>query len=80
MLVLGVGQAKRGIGEVVLLTKSMGKSTSNVTFRVFIVQVGPLEESAVWVDETRTVPGREVVRNVPETTTIVDALGLKIEP
>ncbi|EJW84027.1 hypothetical protein WUBG_05060, partial [Wuchereria bancrofti] len=79
LIIARIGQAKRGVGEVVLLTKSMGKSTSNVTFRVFIVQVGPLEESAVWVDETRTVPGREAVRNVPETTAILDALGLAIE-
>ncbi|VBB28147.1 unnamed protein product [Acanthocheilonema viteae] len=80
LIVARIGQAKRGVGEVVLLTKSMGKSTSNVTFRVFIVQVGPLEESAVWVDETRTVPGREAVRNVPETAVALDALGLTIEP
>ncbi|CAG9534496.1 unnamed protein product [Cercopithifilaria johnstoni] len=80
LIIARVGQAKRGVGEVVLLTKSMGKSTSNVTFRVFIVQVGPLEESAVWVDETRTVPGREAVHNVPETTVALDALGLTIEP
>ncbi|VDM95149.1 unnamed protein product [Thelazia callipaeda] len=79
LIIARVGQAKRGVGEVVLLTKSMGKSTSNVTFRVFIMQVGPLEESAVWVDETRTVPGREVVRHVPETTTSLDALKLKVE-
>ncbi|VDK68125.1 unnamed protein product [Litomosoides sigmodontis] len=80
LIIARIGQAKRGVGEVVLLTKSMGKSTSNVTFRVFVVQVGPLEESAVWVDETRTVPGRQAVRNVPETTVTLDALGLMIEP
>ncbi|MCP9258027.1 Exocyst complex component 2 [Dirofilaria immitis] len=79
LIIARIGQAKRGVGEVVLLTKSMGKSTSNVTFRVFIVQVGPLEESAVWVDETRTVPGREISHNVPESTVVLDALGLKIE-
>uniref|UniRef100_A0A915Q7Q4 Exocyst complex component 2 n=1 Tax=Setaria digitata TaxID=48799 RepID=A0A915Q7Q4_9BILA len=79
LIIARIGQAKRGVGEVVLLTKSMGKSTSNVTFRVFIVQVGPLEESAVWVDETRTVPDREAIRNVPETATTLDALGLKIQ-
>ncbi|VDM71264.1 unnamed protein product, partial [Strongylus vulgaris] len=57
----------------------------------FIAQVGPLEESAVWVDETQTVPGREVeelpilewfshlqaVRTVAQTTEERDALGLK---
>lgn len=58
----------------------MGRSVSNVTFRVFVVQIGPLEESAVWVDESRTVPAREAIRNIPETTESVDALGLKVEP
>lgn len=73
----GVGQAKRGVGEIVLVTKSGGRSTSNVIFRVFIVQVGPLEESAVWVDESRTVPGRETVRNVTQSSAPADALGVK---
>ncbi|VDK45330.1 unnamed protein product [Anisakis simplex] len=80
LIVARVGQAKRGVGEIIIVTKSMGRSVSNVTFRVFIVQVGPLEESAVWVDESRTVPAREAIRNIPETTESVDALGLKVEP
>uniref|UniRef100_A0A0N5AA74 Exocyst complex component 2 n=1 Tax=Syphacia muris TaxID=451379 RepID=A0A0N5AA74_9BILA len=80
LIVARVGQAKRGVGEVILVTKSLGRSVSSVTFRVFIVQVGPLEESAVWIDESRTVPGREAVRNIPETIETVDALGLPIEP
>uniref|UniRef100_A0A914RSG7 Exocyst complex component 2 n=1 Tax=Parascaris equorum TaxID=6256 RepID=A0A914RSG7_PAREQ len=58
----------------------MGRSVSNVTFRVFVVQIGPLEESAVWVDESRTVPAREAIRNIPESTESVDALGLRVEP
>lgn len=44
------------------------------------MQIGPLEDSAVWVDESRTVPGREAVRNIPESIETVDALGLPIEP
>uniref|UniRef100_A0A0M3HWQ2 Exocyst complex component 2 n=1 Tax=Ascaris lumbricoides TaxID=6252 RepID=A0A0M3HWQ2_ASCLU len=80
LIVARVGQAKRGVGEIIILTKSMGRSVSNVTFRVFVVQIGPLEESAVWVDESRTVPAREAIRNIPETTESVDALGLKVEP
>lgn len=76
----GVGQAKRGVGEVVLVTKSMGRSISTVTFRVFLVQIGPLEDSAVWVDESRSVPGREAVRNnISEAVETLDALGLKID-
>ncbi|VDP39093.1 unnamed protein product [Heligmosomoides polygyrus] len=46
-------------------------------FGVFIAQIGPLEESSVWVDETQTVPGREAVRTVAQTTEERDALGLK---
>ncbi|CAJ0570138.1 unnamed protein product, partial [Mesorhabditis spiculigera] len=44
--------------------------------KVFITQVGPLEESAVWVDETKTVPGREAIRNVAPSLDDRDALGL----
>uniref|UniRef100_A0A915E8Q1 Exocyst complex component 2 n=1 Tax=Ditylenchus dipsaci TaxID=166011 RepID=A0A915E8Q1_9BILA len=48
-------------------------------FRVFIEEVGPLQESCVWVDESRTVPGRNVVRTIPETTETEDVLGLKVD-
>ncbi|KIH50598.1 IPT/TIG domain protein, partial [Ancylostoma duodenale] len=58
-IVARLGQANRGLGEVKIATKSGGRGICNVKFRVFIAQVGPLEESAVWVDETQTVPGRE---------------------
>ena len=49
-------------------------------FRVFIEQIGPLQESIVWVDETKTVPGRNLIRNVTETSEIEDALGLGVDP
>ena len=55
--------------------------------------MNPLEESAVWVDETKTVPGREVftiyiilasllstyqaIRNVVPVAEELDALGLR---
>ncbi|ETN68527.1 IPT/TIG domain protein [Necator americanus] len=61
-IIARLGQANRGLGEVKIATKSGGRGICNVKFRVFIAQVGPLEESAVWVDETQTVPGREVRR------------------
>lgn len=75
-IIARVGAASRGPGEVRIVTKSGGKGTSNVKFRVFITQIGPLEESAVWVDETRTVPGREAIRSVPHIQDERDALGL----
>ncbi|MFH4981588.1 hypothetical protein AB6A40_008297 [Gnathostoma spinigerum] len=79
LIIARVGQAKRGVGDIVVVTKSGGRSSSNVKFRVFIVQIGALEESAVWVDESRSVPGREAVRNIPENTNNLDVLGLKTD-
>uniref|UniRef100_A0A0K0CYQ4 Exocyst complex component 2 n=1 Tax=Angiostrongylus cantonensis TaxID=6313 RepID=A0A0K0CYQ4_ANGCA len=76
-IVARLGQANRGLGEVKIATKSGGRGICNVKFRVFIAQVGPLEESAVWVDESQTVPGREAVRTVSQVTEERDALGLK---
>lgn len=75
-IIARVGAASRGPGDIRIVTNSGGKGTSNVKFRVFITQVGPLEESAVWVDEARTVPGREAIRSVPQIQDERDALGL----
>uniref|UniRef100_A0AC35TML4 Exocyst complex component 2 n=1 Tax=Rhabditophanes sp. KR3021 TaxID=114890 RepID=A0AC35TML4_9BILA len=77
-IIARLGQAKRGLGEIVLITKSGGKGVSNVQFRVFIEQVQPLQDSSVWVDESRTVPGRNVVRQVQENTDTTDALGFPL--
>ncbi|KAI1724959.1 exocyst complex component sec5 domain-containing protein [Ditylenchus destructor] len=79
-IVARLGQAKRGLGDIVVITRSGGRGNANVQFRVFIEEVGPLQESSVWVDESRTVPGRNVVRNIVETTESEDALGLKVDP
>ncbi|CAI5441568.1 unnamed protein product [Caenorhabditis angaria] len=75
-IIARLGQAGRGPGDVRIVTKSGGRGVSHVKFRVFITQIGPLEESAVWVDETRTVPGREVIRSVAQIQDVRDALGL----
>ncbi|CAD5206582.1 unnamed protein product [Bursaphelenchus okinawaensis] len=75
-IVARVGQAKRGLGDIILVTKSGGRGTSNVQFRVFFEQVGPLAESSVWVDETRTVPIRNAIRNVTEAQNNKDILGI----
>uniref|UniRef100_A0A1I7XH69 Exocyst complex component 2 n=1 Tax=Heterorhabditis bacteriophora TaxID=37862 RepID=A0A1I7XH69_HETBA len=76
-IIARLGQANRGLGEVKIATKSGGRGISHVKFRVFIEQVGPLEETAVWVDESRTVPGREAIRSVTQTSDERDALGLR---
>ncbi|CAI4225314.1 unnamed protein product [Auanema sp. JU1783] len=76
-IVARLGHATRGLGDIKIITKSGGRGTSLVKFRVFIAQVGPLEESAVWVDETRTVPGREAIRVIAKADEEVDILGLK---
>ncbi|KAL3111721.1 hypothetical protein niasHT_011008 [Heterodera trifolii] len=73
------GQAKRGPGDIVMVTRSGGRGQSAVQFRVFIEQIGPLQESAVWVDESKTVPGRNLIRNVQEGGDPEDALGLGID-
>lgn len=74
------GQAKRGPGEIVIVTRSGGRGQSEVQFRVFIEQIGPLQESAMWVDESKTVPVRKLNRTVQESGDSEDALGLGIDP
>uniref|UniRef100_A0A0N5B214 Exocyst complex component 2 n=1 Tax=Strongyloides papillosus TaxID=174720 RepID=A0A0N5B214_STREA len=41
-------------------------------------EIGPLQESAVWVDESRTVPGRNVVRAVQDDGENLDVMGFPI--
>lgn len=53
---------------------------SYLKFRVFIEQIGPIQESTVWVDESKTVPGRNLIRNVGESNDIEDALELGVDP
>uniref|UniRef100_A0A7E4UPL3 Exocyst complex component 2 n=1 Tax=Panagrellus redivivus TaxID=6233 RepID=A0A7E4UPL3_PANRE len=79
-IVARLGQAKRGPGDVVIVTHSGGRGNSEVKFRVFIEEVSPLQESSVWVDETHTVPGRNVVRAMPEVSETDDMLGLRVDP
>ncbi|CAH1778735.1 unnamed protein product, partial [Owenia fusiformis] len=45
----GLGKGK---GDVIVMTRSGGVGSCTVGFRGFFVQTGPLQESAVWVDET----------------------------
>ncbi|CAK9298493.1 unnamed protein product [Gordionus sp. m RMFG-2023] len=43
----------KGKGDVIVVTISGGVGTSTVQFRGFFEQAGPLQESAVWVDESK---------------------------
>nr|XP_006811907.1 PREDICTED: exocyst complex component 2-like [Saccoglossus kowalevskii] len=48
----------KGKGDVILTTKSGGVGTCTVTFTGYFVSTGPLQGSAIWVDESTTVDGR----------------------
>lgn len=47
--------AGKGKGDIIVTTKSGGTGSCTVGFRGYFIQTGPLEESAVWIDETQTV-------------------------
>ncbi|KAK7114741.1 exocyst complex component 2-like [Littorina saxatilis] len=47
--------AGKGKGDVQVFTKSGGKGTCTVGFRGYFLQIGPLQESAMWIDESQTV-------------------------
>ncbi|PVD24088.1 hypothetical protein C0Q70_14558 [Pomacea canaliculata] len=47
--------AGKGKGDVIVVTKSGGKGSCTVGFRGYFLQIGPLQESAVWIDESQTV-------------------------
>ncbi|XP_064599052.1 exocyst complex component 2-like [Liolophura sinensis] len=45
----------KGKGDIIVITRSGGKGTCTVGFRGYFLQTGPLQESAVWIDEAQTV-------------------------
>ena len=46
-----LASAKTGKGDIIIVTASGGMGTSSVQVRIFTENVGPLKESAVWVNE-----------------------------
>ncbi|XP_044945537.1 exocyst complex component 2 [Mustela putorius furo] len=51
-IVCRVGQAKNDKGDIIVTTKSGGKGTSTVSFKLLKPEkIGLLDQSAVWVDE-----------------------------
>ena len=49
--IIALAPAKEGKGDIIIATTSGGIGTCAVQFRVFKENVGPLKESAVWVNE-----------------------------
>ena len=49
--IIALAPAKEGKGDIVIATKSGGIGTCEVQFRCYKEAVGPLKESAVWVQE-----------------------------
>ncbi|XP_076112322.1 exocyst complex component 2-like isoform X2 [Mytilus galloprovincialis] len=45
----------KGKGDIIVITKSGGQGTCTVGFKGYYVQIGPLQESAIWIDESQSV-------------------------
>ncbi|XP_026764058.2 exocyst complex component 2 [Galleria mellonella] len=70
----------KGRGDIIVTTKSGGEGTSTVQFRGYHESIGPVKESAVWVEEAAppSLPwGRRPMS--PTTYTPPDPLGLSTE-
>lgn len=70
----------KGRGDIIVTTRSGGEGTSTVQFRGYHESIGPVKESAVWVEEAAppSVPwGRRPMS--PATYTPPDPLGLSTE-
>ncbi|CAO1435915.1 unnamed protein product [Diamesa tonsa] len=50
-IIVRTGAAK-GLGDIIVTTASGGVGTSTVQFRAFFENIGPLKESAVWIEES----------------------------
>ncbi|ESN97150.1 hypothetical protein HELRODRAFT_193281 [Helobdella robusta] len=51
-IIARTGQAKVR-GDIIVTTRSGGVGSSTVQFRGFKIQIGPLQDSAIWVDESQ---------------------------
>lgn len=70
----------KGRGDIIVTTKSGGKGTCTVQFRGYHETVGPLKESAVWVEEA-PLPGLSWTHRALSHSTyhLEDPLGLSVE-
>lgn len=56
-IVARTGLAK-GKGDIIVMTKSGGVGSSTVQFKGYNIQIGPLQESGIWIDEAQFVKSR----------------------
>ncbi|XP_028138176.2 exocyst complex component 2 [Diabrotica virgifera virgifera] len=77
--VIAISGPIKGKGDVIVTTKYGGTGTCNVTFRGYhLATIGPLKESAVWVEETPIYSwGRHSLS--PSSFQQEDPLGLSVE-
>ncbi|GAB1601968.1 exocyst complex component 2-like isoform X1 [Argonauta hians] len=45
----------KGKGDIIVSTRTGGVGSCTVSFRGYFIQIGPLQESAIWIDESQTV-------------------------
>ncbi|KAL8560897.1 hypothetical protein ACOMHN_059081 [Nucella lapillus] len=72
----------KGKGDIIVITRSGGKGSCTVGFRGYFLQSGPLQESAVWIDESQTVRANLDHGRPSATTTLKeeeDPLGISDE-
>lgn len=72
--------ASKGKGDIIVTTKSGGVGSSTVQFRAYHETIGPLKESAVWIEESSIQSlawGRRSL--APTKYSQEDPLGLSIE-
>lgn len=78
-IIARTGPAK-GKGDIIVITTSGGPGSSTVQFRAYYETIGPLKESAVWIEESPMQSlawGRRSL--APTSYTQEDPLGLSIE-
>ncbi|KAJ8954136.1 hypothetical protein NQ318_005730 [Aromia moschata] len=77
--IIAISGPIKGEGEIIVTTRLGGKGTCNVTFKGYhLATVGPMKESAVWVEETPIFSwGRHSLS--PSSYQQEDPLGLSVE-
>lgn len=68
-----------GRGDIIILTKSGGIGSCTVQFRGYHETIGPLKESAVWVDESHLVGLGRHRSLIATSFQQEDPLGLSVE-
>jgi exocyst complex component 2 len=77
--IIAISGPVKGKGEVIVTTRYGGVGTCSVTFKGYHETIGPMKESAVWVEETTPlfVWGRHSLS--PSSYQQEDPLGLSVE-